>query len=134
MLQRYNPRRPPWTECMCCMRCTVCTVSELSLVSMPLTHGNPVVGSTPPSLACCSHPHAFVCTGISVSYRNRYVAVAPFSDMLPWHHFRYRCRGTIFVIVAVAPFSLSLPWHPFCSATMTKCFIMLLSTLSLKIA
>ena len=43
------------------------------------------------------------CTGISVSYRNRYVAVASFSDMLPWHDFRICCRGTIFVIVAVAP-------------------------------
>ena len=36
------------------------------------------------------------CTGISVSYRNRYVVVASFSDMLPWHHFCF---------AAVAPFS-----------------------------
>ena len=36
------------------------------------------------------------CTGISVSYRNRYVVMASFSDMLPWHHFCF---------TAVAPFS-----------------------------
>ena len=35
-------------------------------------------------------------TGLSTSYRNRYVAVASFSDMLPWHHFCF---------AAVAPFS-----------------------------
>ncbi|XBI28701.1 hypothetical protein VPH35_052862 [Triticum aestivum] len=54
------------------------------------------------------------CTGISVSYRNRYVVVASFSDMLSWHHFWICCRGTIFV---------SPPWHPFRSAMVTKCFI-----------
>ena len=54
------------------------------------------------------------CIGISMSYRNRYVAVASFSDMLPWHHFRICCRGTIFV---------SPSWHPFRSTMVTKCFI-----------
>ena len=66
-------------------------------VAMPSTRGNPVVESTPPSLACSTHPHTSFSTGIFMSYRNQYVAVAPFS--------------------------LSPPWHPFCSAMVTKCFI-----------
>ena len=63
--------------------------------SMLSSRGNPESGGTPPSLHD-PHPHASFCTSISVSYRNRYVAVASFSDMLPWHHFCF---------AAVAPFS-----------------------------
>ena len=63
--------------------------------AMPPSRGNPEVGSTPPSLACCAHPH----TSLLHRYLNRVIG----TDMLPWHHFRICCRGTIFVIVAVAP-------------------------------
>ena len=94
-----TPRRRPWTECMCCMRCIVCSVIKSSLrcpsFAVPPSRGNPEVGITPPSCMTRSR-HASFCTGISVSYRNRYVAVASFSDMLPWHHFCF---------AAVAPFS-----------------------------
>ena len=108
-----TPRRCSWTECM--------------LYEMPVFASCPFVtrfhATIPwepgrrdhPTIFCMfrTSAHLLFCTGISMSYR--------IIGMLPWHHFRYRCRGTIFVIVAVAPFSLSLPWHPFCSAMVTKC-------------
>ena len=89
-----TPRRRPWTECMCCMRCTLCLHrarllhARSSSFAMPMNRGNPVTGITPPSLACSAHPHASFCTGISMSYRDRNVAVAPFL---------FRRRGTLFV-------------------------------------
>ena len=51
-----------------------------------------------PTILCMfrTSAHSVFCTGISMSYQNRYVAVASFSDMLPWHHFCF---------AAVAPFS-----------------------------
>ena len=89
-VEGITPRRRPWTECMCCMRCSCLhRVRERSL-HVPrfhtLTRGNPVVGSTPPSCLTRSR-HASFCTGISMGYRSRYVAVASFSDSLPWHPF-----------------------------------------------
>ncbi|XBI70274.1 hypothetical protein VPH35_064796 [Triticum aestivum] len=60
---------------------------------------------------CRDHPtfyrmsrsrHFSFCTGISMSYRNRNVAVAPFP--------------------------LSLSWHPFCFCHDDKCLFMLMST------
>ena len=89
-----TPRRRSWTECMCCMRCTLCLHrarllhARSSSFAMPMNRGNPVTGITPPSLACSSHPHASFCAGISMSCRNRDVAVAPFL---------FRRRGTIFI-------------------------------------
>ena len=56
---------------------------------LPLTRGNLVTRITPPSCMTCSRHFSF-CTGISMSYRNRYVVVASFSDSLPWHPFRLR--------------------------------------------
>ena len=82
-----TPRRRSWTECML-YEMPVLHRVRLSLVSMPLSRGNPEAGITPPSLACSAHPHASFCTGISMSYRDRNVAVAPFL---------FRRRGTLFV-------------------------------------
>ena len=50
-----------------------------SSFAMPSTCGNPVVGSTPPSLACSTHPH----TSRLHRYLNQVIEI----DMLPWHHF-----------------------------------------------
>ena len=92
-----TPRRCSWTECM--------------LYEMPVFASCPFVtrfhATIPwepgrrdhPTIFCMfrTSAHLLFRTGISMSYR--------INGMLPWHHFRYRCRGTIFVIVAVAPLS-----------------------------
>ena len=81
----------PWTNaCVVWVAC-VCTVPDLFVAcchSFPCHRlvGHPVTGITPPSCMARSR-HASFCTGISMSYRNRYVAVASFSDSLPWHPF-----------------------------------------------
>src|SRR3954462_10626105 len=65
----------------------------------------------PPTILLNSLPSLPFAPVSQSSYRNRYVAVASFSDSLPWHHFRCHCRGTI---------SVSPPWHPFPSALATN--------------
>ena len=102
-LRRYNLETMPVDKCMCCMRCTlVCSVPELSLHVPPRSPCCRLVGTRNPEslpISCVFHTSAhFSFASVSQSsYRNRYVAVASFSD--------------------------SLPWHPFCSAMVTKCFI-----------
>ena len=55
------------------------------------------LGSLPISCVFHTSTHFSFASVSQSSYQNRYVAVASFSD--------------------------SLPWHPFCSAIVTKCFI-----------
>ncbi|XBI48164.1 hypothetical protein VPH35_111970 [Triticum aestivum] len=90
------------------MRCTICLHRDRIVLAMPLfCHATvpwePGSREHPTILHDSLTSHFSFASVSPSSYRDRYVAVAPFSDMLPWHHFRYRCRDTIFVIVAVAP-------------------------------
>ena len=88
-----TPRRRPWTECMCCMRCTLCLhrVRNCRVHVSPRCHATilwePGIRDHPTFYRMSRSRHFSFCTGISMSYRNRYVAVASFSDSLPWHPF-----------------------------------------------
>ena len=86
---------------VCCMRCSCLhRVQERSfhIPRLPCRRPAGTRNSGAPHHPCMTRfRHFSFCTGISMSYRNRYLAVASFSDLLPW--------------------------HPFCSAMVTKCFI-----------
>ena len=100
-LRRYNPETTSVNECLRCLRCSCLHHVQIVtrfLVANSWDTRNP---GAPHHLLHASAHFSFASVSQS-SYRNRNVAVAPFP--------------------------LSLPWHPFCSAMVTKCFIMLLST------
>ena len=91
-LRRYNPETPSVDRMHVLNEMLeFCTVIESSLrcpsFAVPPSRGNPEAGITPPSCMTRSR-HTSFCTGTSMSYRDRNVAVAPF----PFHR-----RGTFFL-------------------------------------
>ena len=63
--------------------------------------------------------HTTFCTGISVSYRNRYVVVASFSDLLPWHPFHFRHNDKCFIKCSYQHF------HKYCIKLANVIYIMI---------
>ena len=115
---RYNPETTTAMRCPCMYEMHPCFASSLNYrCTFPLF----CLATDMWELGIRDHPTIssmfrtsarFSLASVSQSsYRNRYAVVAPFSDMLPWHHFRICCRGTI---------SVSPPWHPFHSAMATN--------------
>ena len=79
-------------RCSCSNRVRV-IIARSSSVAMPSTRGNPVSGITPPSFASHAHPHFLLHRHLNELSDHRNVAVASFSDSLPWHPFHFFLPG-----------------------------------------